>query len=110
LTGYGSLDLVVGDSDGVITLFSRQQILSKRALGAAVMQIEIYEDLGNYILFSFIFYCFYPRRLLTQKSKVGGYEIIAGDMHGTLTSFQHHDALWKLNIAEESAKVADMGS
>ncbi|KAI9027257.1 hypothetical protein CLU79DRAFT_833178 [Phycomyces nitens] len=84
LTGYGALDLVVGDSDGVVTLFSRQQILSKRELGVAVMQIEIYED------------------------QVGGYEIIAGDMHGTLTSFQQHDALWKLNIAEESAKLATL--
>ncbi|KAL0082969.1 hypothetical protein J3Q64DRAFT_1750930 [Phycomyces blakesleeanus] len=85
LTGYGALDLVVGDSDGVVTLFSRQQILSKRELGSAVMQIEIYED------------------------QAGGYEIIAGDMHGTLTSFQQHDALWKLNVAEESAKVATLG-
>ncbi|ORZ18005.1 hypothetical protein BCR42DRAFT_412950 [Absidia repens] len=30
LTGHGAKDLVVGDADGVVTLFSKQQILTKR--------------------------------------------------------------------------------
>ncbi|KAI8393508.1 uncharacterized protein BYT42DRAFT_551293 [Radiomyces spectabilis] len=85
LTGYGATDLVVGDSGGVITLFSRQQILSKRDLGASVTQIQIHKDL------------------------VSGYEIVAGDNSGTVTSFQQYDALWKLNVAEESAKLATLG-
>lgn len=40
---------------------------------------------------------------------MGGCEIIAGDMNGTVTSFQQHDVLWKVNIAEESAKLATLG-
>jgi hypothetical protein len=41
--------------------------------------------------------------------KAGGCEIIAGDINGTVTSFQQHDALWKMNVAEESAKLATLG-
>lgn len=40
---------------------------------------------------------------------MGGCEIIAGDINGTVTSFQQHDALWKINIAEESAKLSTLG-
>lgn len=40
---------------------------------------------------------------------MGGCEIIAGDMNGTVTSFQQHDVLWKVNIAEESTKLATLG-
>lgn len=85
LTGFGALDLAVGDCDGVVTLFSRQQILSKRDLGSGITDITIHSD------------------------QVGGCEIIAGDMNGTVTSFQQHDVLWKVNIAEESAKLATLG-
>ncbi|KAI8376914.1 hypothetical protein BD560DRAFT_391126 [Blakeslea trispora] len=86
LTGFGALDLAVGDCDGIVTLFSRQQILSKRDLGSAITDITIHHDL------------------------TGSCEIIAGDINGSLTSFQQHDALWKINIAEESAKLATLGS
>ncbi|CEG83168.1 hypothetical protein RMATCC62417_17137 [Rhizopus microsporus] len=85
LTGFGELDLAVGDCDGVVTLFSRQKILSKRELGSAITDIVVYNDL------------------------VGGCEIIAGDMGGVVTSFQQHDALWKINIAEESLKLSTIG-
>lgn len=85
LTGFGALDLAVGDCDGIVTLFSRQQILSKRDLGSAITDLNIYSDLA------------------------GGCEIIAGDINGSLTSFQQHDALWKINISEESAKLATLG-
>lgn len=40
---------------------------------------------------------------------MGGCEIIAGDINGTVTSFQQHDALWKINIAGESAKLTTLG-
>ncbi|KAI8075349.1 uncharacterized protein B0P05DRAFT_149974 [Gilbertella persicaria] len=86
LTGFGALDLAVGDCDGIVTLFSRQQILSKRDLGSAITDITIHHDLA------------------------GGCEIIAGDINGTITSFQQHDALWKINIAEESVKLAMLGT
>ncbi|KAG2212172.1 hypothetical protein INT46_006007 [Mucor plumbeus] len=85
LTGFGALDLAVGDCDGIVTLFSRQQILSKRDLGSAITDLSIHSDLA------------------------GGCEIIAGDINGVLTSFQQHDALWKINISEESAKLATLG-
>ncbi|CAO3646207.1 unnamed protein product [Mucor fragilis] len=85
LTGFGALDLAVGDCDGIVTLFSRQQILSKRDLGSAITELNIHSDLA------------------------GGCEIIAGDINGSLTSFQQHDALWKINVAEESAKLATLG-
>ncbi|GAN05885.1 conserved hypothetical protein [Mucor ambiguus] len=84
LTGFGALDLAVGDCDGTVTLFSRQQILSKRDLGSAITDLNIHSDLA------------------------GGCEIIAGDIDGSLSSFQQHDALWKINIAEESAKLATL--
>ena len=48
LTGQHALDLVVGDSDGVITMFSRQQILSKQEIGSAVTTIDIFKDLGKW--------------------------------------------------------------
>lgn len=85
LTGFGALDLAVGDCDGIVTLFSRQQILSKRDLGSAITELNIHSDLA------------------------GGCEIIAGDINGSLTSFLQHDALWKINISEESAKLATLG-
>ncbi|KAI9469844.1 MAG: hypothetical protein EXX96DRAFT_654271 [Benjaminiella poitrasii] len=85
LTGFGALDLAVADCDGVVTLFSRQQILSKHEIGSAITHITIHCDLA------------------------GGYEIIAGDINGTITSFQQDDTLWKINIAEESAKLATFG-
>jgi hypothetical protein len=47
LTGFGALDLAVGDCDGLVTLFSRQQILSKRDLGSAITDISIHCDLGK---------------------------------------------------------------
>lgn len=52
LTGFGALDLAVGDCDGVVTLFSRQQILSKRNLGSAITDITIHSDLGKQFLWS----------------------------------------------------------
>ena len=58
LTGFGALDLAVGDCDGVVTLFSRQQILSKHDLGAGITDITIHSDLGTVavqFLFLFIF-------------------------------------------------------
>ncbi|KAI8638159.1 hypothetical protein BD408DRAFT_29626 [Parasitella parasitica] len=85
LTGFGALDLAVGDCDGIVTLFSRQQILSKRDFGSAITDLNIHSDLA------------------------GGCEIIAGDINGNLTSFQQHEALWKMNISEESAKLATLG-
>ncbi|CEP11015.1 hypothetical protein [Parasitella parasitica] len=85
LTGFGAMDLAVGDCDGIVTLFSRQQILSKRDFGSAITDLNIHGDLA------------------------GGCEIIAGDINGNLTSFQQHDALWKMNISEESAKLATLG-
>jgi hypothetical protein len=48
-------------------------------------------------------------RLIFFLEKAGGCEIVAGDINGTVTSFQQHDALWKMNIAEESAKLATIG-
>lgn len=52
LTGQGGLDMVVGDSDGVISMFSRQQLLSKHSLGCPVTQVEVHKDMGKrrYIL------------------------------------------------------------
>lgn len=47
LTGYGTLDLAVGDCDGVVTLFSKQKILSKREVGSAITDIVIDNDLGK---------------------------------------------------------------
>lgn len=47
LTGFGALDLAVGDCDGVVTLFSRQQILSKRDLGSGITDITIHSDQGK---------------------------------------------------------------
>lgn len=41
---------------------------------------------------------------------VGGCEIIAGDMNGIVTSFQQHDALWKINISEESSKLTTLAT
>ncbi|KAG2219679.1 hypothetical protein INT45_001851 [Circinella minor] len=84
LTGQRALDLVVGDSEGVITMFSRQQILSKQEIGTAVTTIDIFKDLDQ------------------------GYEIIAGGMNGTVTGFQPHEIFWSLKVAEESAKIATL--
>lgn len=106
LTGFGALDLAVGDCDGVVTLFSRQQILSKRDLGSAVTDITIHSDLGNYCIFVYKVSAIWTYFLLLL---VGGCEIIAGDINGTVTSFQQHDALWKINIAGESAKLSTLG-
>ncbi|KAG0168548.1 hypothetical protein DFQ30_004620, partial [Apophysomyces sp. BC1015] len=39
----------------------------------------------------------------------GGYEIVAGDTNGTVTSFQPHNALWEMNIVEESAGTTIQG-
>lgn len=50
LTGFGALDLAVGDCDGVVTLFSRQQILSKRDLGSGITDIAIHSDQGKCLL------------------------------------------------------------
>jgi hypothetical protein len=47
LTGHGAKDLIVGDADGVVTLFSKQQILTKRPLGVPISAIDIYENLGK---------------------------------------------------------------
>lgn len=105
MTGFGALDLAVGDCDGVVTLFSRQQILSKRDLGSAVTDITIHSDLGNLNHHNFSHYK--PYSLFSTL--VGGCEIIAGDINGTVTSFQQHDALWKINIAGESAKLTTLG-
>lgn len=104
MTGFGALDLAVGDCDGVVTLFSRQQILSKRDLGSAITDITIFSDLGKDDLHT-------RKTSVTKFSSrlVGGCEIIAGDITGTITGFQQHDALWKINIAEESAKLATLG-
>ncbi|KAI8997485.1 hypothetical protein BDB01DRAFT_752506 [Pilobolus umbonatus] len=85
LTGFGTLDLAVGDCDGVVTLFSRQQILSKRELGSTISHLVVFSDL------------------------VGGYEIIAGDRNGIVSSFNQYDALWRINIAEASTTLAQLG-
>ncbi|KAI8337561.1 hypothetical protein BC941DRAFT_425623 [Chlamydoabsidia padenii] len=82
LTGHGVKDLVVGDADGVVTLFSKQQILTKRPVGAPISIIEIHENL------------------------VGGYEIIVGDTSGMISSFRQHDTLWKFNLDQWSRKMA----
>ncbi|CAO3645732.1 unnamed protein product [Cunninghamella blakesleeana] len=86
LTGYRAKDLIVGDSDGVVTLFSKQQMLTKRSMGAPISQINIHDNL------------------------VDGYEIIVGDTSGVISSFQQHDLLWKFNLDEWSIKMATEGN
>ncbi|CAO3624005.1 unnamed protein product [Cunninghamella echinulata] len=86
LTGYRAKDLIVGDSDGVVTLFSKQQMLTKRSMGAPISQVDIHDNL------------------------VGGYEIIVGDTSGVISSFQQHDLLWKFNLDEWSIKIATEGT
>lgn len=81
VTGFNAVDLIVGDSDGTVTLFSRRQMLSKRLIGAAITHLEMYEDL------------------------TGGFEIISGGVDGIVTSFHPHDSLWRCNIGEESARL-----
>ncbi|CAO3662858.1 unnamed protein product [Umbelopsis ramanniana] len=75
------MDLIVGDSDGTVTVFSRRQMLSKRIIGAAITHLEMYEDL------------------------IGGFEIISGGVDGIVTSFHPHDSRWRCNVGEESARL-----
>ncbi|ORY91382.1 hypothetical protein BCR43DRAFT_446549 [Syncephalastrum racemosum] len=98
LTGQHALDLAVGDANGVITMFSREQILSKRDIGTAVAQLEIHEDVGERA---------YDVNTLCT---VNGYEIVAGGVNGALYSFRPHQTLWKFEVAEASARLASLGS
>ncbi|KAI9308587.1 hypothetical protein BJ944DRAFT_94666 [Cunninghamella echinulata] len=120
LTGYRAKDLIVGDSDGVVTLFSKQQMLTKRSMGAPISQVDIHDNLGNINIYNwdivymnvciiniattdlFLFFIVF---LL-----VGGYEIIVGDTSGVISSFQQHDLLWKFNLDEWSIKIATEGT
>jgi len=76
VTGFGDTDLITGDSNGTVTIFSRQQILSKTQVGAPVRCLDVFHD------------------------AVGDFEIMAGDSLGALTSFMPHSQLWKLNVAD----------
>ncbi|KAI9282022.1 hypothetical protein BC943DRAFT_281880, partial [Umbelopsis sp. AD052] len=81
VTGFNAMDLIVGDSDGTVTVFSRRQMLSKRIIGAAITHLEMYED------------------------AIGGFEIISGGVDGIVTSFHPHDSRWRCNVGEESARL-----
>lgn len=49
LTGLRAQDLVVGDSNGVVTMFSRQRFLSKLDVGSPATHICIHEMEGKVI-------------------------------------------------------------
>jgi hypothetical protein len=46
VTGFGSTDLIVGDSEGVVAIFEKRQMLSKRQLGSAIRCLEVFRDAG----------------------------------------------------------------
>ncbi|KAI9316016.1 hypothetical protein BX666DRAFT_282716 [Dichotomocladium elegans] len=85
LTGLRAQDLVVGDSNGVVTMFSRQRFLSKMDIQSPVTHIEIHEVQAQ------------------------GYEIVAGTMNGHVTSFQPRELLWTLDVSKESITLATLG-
>lgn len=107
LTGQGGLDMVVGDSDGVISMFSRQQLLSKHSLGCPVTQMEIHKDLGKKNAWLLC------RLRCIQRDKstyaVQGFKVTAGCMDGSVSSLLTHEVFWKLDIANESEKSATAG-
>lgn len=49
LTGLRVQDLVVGDSNGVVTMFSRQRFLSKLDVGSPATHICIHEMEGKMV-------------------------------------------------------------
>ncbi|KAJ8657440.1 hypothetical protein O0I10_006742 [Lichtheimia ornata] len=85
LTGLRAQDLVVGDSNGVVTMFSRQRFLSKLDIGSPATHICIHE------------------------MEAQGYEIIAGSMNGQVTSFHPRELFWTLDIGRESKTTATLG-
>jgi hypothetical protein len=77
LTKFGGQDLIVGDSDGGITVFSNSEILSKRTLSSSVTNLVIDNDL------------------------VGNSSILAGDRNGVITALKPHELLWRVKLGED---------
>eukprot|EP01102_Stenamoeba_stenopodia_P004577 TRINITY_DN1487_c0_g1_i1.p1 TRINITY_DN1487_c0_g1~~TRINITY_DN1487_c0_g1_i1.p1 ORF type:complete len:385 (-),score=83.92 TRINITY_DN1487_c0_g1_i1:1209-2363(-) len=80
---FGSNDLLVGDSDGNITIFSDNEILSKFTLSNAVTSLEIDRDANN------------------------NYSIVAGDKSGVLASLKPHDLQWKVRLSDDPQCSSD---
>nr|XP_054758134.1 uncharacterized protein LOC129264307 [Lytechinus pictus] len=77
IANFGSLELITADSRGMITVFSKQQILDRRSV-------------SNHGLNS----------LQVDKDAAGNIEIVAGDVEGQVHSVLPFSNLWKLRLPQ----------
>ncbi|ORX54108.1 hypothetical protein DM01DRAFT_1267003, partial [Hesseltinella vesiculosa] len=68
--------ILVGDADGMVTFFARQQIVDQRLLGKSIC------------------------KLVRHQSITGDYELVAGDITGTLTGFSLANDLWRTSMEQ----------
>ncbi|XP_001201630.1 uncharacterized protein LOC764949 [Strongylocentrotus purpuratus] len=75
IANFGSLELITADSRGMITIFSKQQILDRRSVS----------DHGL-------------NSLQVDKDAAGNLEIVAGDLEGQVHAVVPFSNLWKLRL------------
>ena len=78
VTRLDSVDLVVSDSRGIVTVFHKDQLLTPRAVSTHnVTALQI------------------------QQDATGGISIVTGDSEGNITAFNiYKDVLWKLRLSD----------
>eukprot|EP01097_Dermamoeba_algensis_P006328 TRINITY_DN395_c0_g1_i1.p1 TRINITY_DN395_c0_g1~~TRINITY_DN395_c0_g1_i1.p1 ORF type:complete len:235 (-),score=41.16 TRINITY_DN395_c0_g1_i1:476-1120(-) len=82
VTNFGSIDLITGDSEGSITIFSNNEILSKKKFfSQEVSALGLYIDAAE------------------------NPYIVAGDRGGTICCFQPNENPWKIRLTDEALRV-----
>lgn len=75
---FGPNDVVVGDSQGHVSIFARSQLLSRAKLSGAVTALAIHEDAA------------------------GNASVVAGDNCGSVTSLLPYDVQWRVRMTDDS--------
>ncbi|XP_065062402.1 uncharacterized protein LOC135689174 isoform X2 [Rhopilema esculentum] len=77
VTNFNSTDILVGDSKGMLTIFTNNQILSRRSLiQSSIASITI------------------------EKDSAGNMKILLGSLDGTVLAVSPYSTLWKLRLPD----------
>lgn len=97
-TTFSSRDLIVGDTDGNVIIFSNNEILSRKKLMYSITALAPDKDLRNQLI-----PCGLPQSqnlIVILIHIVTSERIVAGDAGGSVCSFQSHVDFWNMRMCD----------
>lgn len=98
LLRLAAVELISGDAQGNVIIFSNGEILSRSSMGAPVTALTVETDLGTSS-----FTCGSTVPAFVECRAANRSLIVAGDQEGTVSAFQSHDPAWSVRLVDFAA-------